>query len=219
MTPVPRSPLAVAAVLLDVVAIGVLVADVVAAYQRDVMWALLLSAAGIGFAIAGSVTSGIHLARRFRTVPRWLAVTVIVLVTLAVVPIGGTLLALAVGATPNPAADAEARLGRTVEAAGGHRLCGSGDPGLGPDNTQPYFDSAYEVPNGSSVQVSLAAQAERLGWTVSSDPSGDATRTTPRVQIDAGGTTATGVCDDGSTVRASGGEHLLELQVLLPYRR
>jgi hypothetical protein len=214
-----RPALPLVALVLDALAVALLVGDAIAAYGRDIPVLLVLSVIGVPVALAGAVTSGIHLVRAVRRIPRWAVVGAVVLVTLATVPIGGTAIAFAFSATPNPAARAEATLGPTVEAAGGRRLCGSGDPGLGPDNVQPYFFALYEIPTGVDVRPRLVAQAEQLGWTVSSDPGDDVTRTTPRLQIDPVGTVATGACGEyGKVERASAGTRLLQLEVLLPYR-
>ena len=215
--------LAIAAAVLDVLAIAALVADVLASGERDILSMLLLSFVGIPLALAGAVTSGVLLVRSVRRVPRRVLIVGVVVVTLLTVPIGGVALGIAYGSTPNPAASDEARVGAVVEAAGGHRLCGAGDPGLGPDNTQPYFFALYEVPTGVDVRPRVAARAQRLGWTVSSaaeaDTENDLAMTVPRLQIDQGDSLGGGACGVyGKVERASAGMRLVQLEVVLPYR-
>ncbi|MBW4043046.1 MAG: YqiJ family protein [Acidobacteria bacterium] len=220
MAPSIRRPvLAGSAMVLDALAIALLAADVLAAFDRDIPALLVLSVTGIPIALAGAVTSGIHLARRISRVPRRIVVIGAVAATIAAVRIGGAAIAVAFGATPNPAASAEDVVGRTVEAEGGRRLCGSGDPGLGPDDLQPYSFALSEVPAGVDVRPVVIAQAGRLGWTVSADLSDDVTRTGPRPQIDQGGRVDIGACGTYHSVeRASAGMRLLQLEVLLPHR-
>ena len=216
--PTRRRALTIVALVLDVLALTALAVDVVAAYHRDIGTAFLLTGVAVPLALAGSVTSGVVLARSIRRIPRGFVIAGVAVITVAVVPIGGLALLIAAGATPNPAASTGLPLEKTVEAAGGHRLCGDGDPGLGPDNTEPYFFTEYEVPAAVHLRPRLVAQAQQLGWPVSDDPGGLASRT-PEVLIQEGGTTDTQACGVyGKTVRASAGTHLVELEVALPYR-
>jgi hypothetical protein len=218
-----RRVLLAVALGLDAVAIALLVGDVAAAYQRAVLPVLLLSFFGIPFALAGAVTTGVHLVRSVRRAPRWVLVVGTVVITVATVPIGGAALAGAFATTPNPAASAEAPLGRAVETAGGRRLCGAGDPGLGPDNTQPYFFALYEVPDGVDVGPRLIAQAQRMGWTASTTDTatdGGLGQTRPHLQVDEGSGLGDGACGEyGEVERASAGMRLVQLEVTLPYRR
>jgi hypothetical protein len=61
------------------------------------------------------------------------------------------------GFRENTAKSAFQPIGHAIESAGGHQLCESGDAGYGPDNTQPWYHVAYQIPSGSTLRERLVA--------------------------------------------------------------
>ncbi len=53
-----------------------------------------------------------------------------------------------------------------LEQQGATRVCGAGDPGLGPDNLIPWSTMYYLVPNGSRISDRLRRTAEEEGYSL-----------------------------------------------------
>lgn len=122
----------------------------------------------------------------------------------------------------NPAADAGSRLSAQVRASGGAELCTDGDPGLGPDNVQPWYSAWVEVPESSADEGALSAAFQRAGFRPVAGTAGVAVAGKARATIDRLGTThveidcASGFEQWGHTHTAAPGSEVLELQVQLP---
>lgn len=122
----------------------------------------------------------------------------------------------------NPAADAGGRLSSELRAHGGSELCTSADPGLGPDNVQPWYDAWIEVPTASTDDRALRAALIRAGFTASPNQVGIGKAGTASARIDDLG--STDVAIDCSTLTEQWGHHhtaepgheILDVQVELP---
>jgi hypothetical protein len=63
-----------------------------------------------------------------------------------------------------------------LESLGAHEICGDGDAGDGWDNTTPWYQVYYLVPNSATTASQLKSVAARNGYTVHRDttvPNGD----------------------------------------------
>lgn len=125
----------------------------------------------------------------------------------------------------NPAADAGSRLSAQLRAQGGAELCTSGDPGLGPDNVQPWYSAWVEVPEASASDAALRAAFARAGFRPLADTTGSAVAGRARATVDRLGTTdveidcASGFEQWGHEHTAPSGRVVLGLQVQLPPNR
>lgn len=125
----------------------------------------------------------------------------------------------------NPAADAGRRLSEEVRAHGGDELCTDGDPGLGPDNSQPWYTAWVEVPIASTDDAALRAAFVRAGFRPVGGRIGAAAAGRASATVDMLGTTdveidcASGFQQWGHEHTAAKGSEVLALQVRLPPRR
>lgn len=213
----------VAAVVVDALAGALLVVVLVLAFRTTVVAAVPLAVLDVPLAILGATLSAGALIRRAPRGGRRVAVGVgAVVLAVAAVPIGSVLLLLAgdLGARygPNPAGAVAAALGSVVEQDGGARVCGRGDPGLGPDNVRPWYDAVYAVPPDDRLQGRLERRAAREGWEVV--PNADAEAgTVPQVLIDTGLLSVGDACGTvGRTESAPAGRRLVRLLVQVPAR-
>ena len=93
---------------------------------------------------------------------------------IALLPIGITVAAIALlifglgyafGAFhDNVAKDKLATLTKSLDALGGHQICGEGDAGFGPDNTDPWEHVWYQIPNDSAARPVLFSAAAENGY-------------------------------------------------------
>lgn len=92
-----------------------------------------------------------------------------VLITLVIL----TLVALYIGfavwnIVDNRAADLAAPLERSLSTSGATKVCNDGDPGRGPDNTQPWYEVAYDVQMTKDNAIALVKRvAKDNGYTLS----------------------------------------------------
>ncbi|MGN6444379.1 hypothetical protein [Amnibacterium sp.] len=206
------------AIGLDVVALVLLAVIAVEAWRSDFAGMLLLSLLGVPLALVAAIASGRALVRTRGRVPRWAAIGLAIVLTAAVVPTGAVVIAAARTAAPNPARDAADRLAAVVTSAGGHRICGQGDPGRGPDNLQPWYDELLTAPANDRLRQRLVDRANRLGWIVSTDDAYDfQRRPTPRVDIDTA-LEEQDACSFGDRRTAAAGWTLVRIRTFYPYR-
>jgi hypothetical protein len=125
----------------------------------------------------------------------------------------------------NPAADAGRRLSAQIRAQGGEELCTDGDPGLGPDNVQPWYMAWVEVPMSSADDAALRSAFVRAGFRPTVGKPGAAVAGKVTATADRLGTTdveidcAGGFQQWGRTHTAARGSEVLVLQVQLPPRQ
>ncbi len=125
----------------------------------------------------------------------------------------------------NPAADAGHRLSSELRANGGSELCSDADPGLGPDNVQPWYTAWLAVPTASTEDRALSAALTRVGLTPSPNQVGIGAVGTTTARIDDLGSTDVEI--DCSTLTqqwghhetAPAGETIVEVQVQLPAKQ
>lgn len=121
----------------------------------------------------------------------------------------------------NRAADAGRPLSAALRAHGGSELCTAADPGVGPDNVQPWYTAYLEVPS-STVSPDVQNRAlEQAGFrpTAGGGTKGTATATvdvlgSSDVEIDC----SSGFDQWGHHHTAAPGDVVLEVQVQLPAR-
>jgi hypothetical protein len=51
-----------------------------------------------------------------------------------------------------------------IQEAGGRKLCENGDTGFGPDNTQPWYEAYYEIPNSAHLTYTVTTDAAQAGY-------------------------------------------------------
>lgn len=56
-----------------------------------------------------------------------------------------------------------------VEAMGGYKICDNGDPGLGPDNLDPWYHIYYELPGALDLATRIKSIAGPLGYQLKDD--------------------------------------------------
>jgi Domain of unknown function (DUF4190) len=56
-----------------------------------------------------------------------------------------------------------------VQKAGGKKICDNGDSGDGIDNTQPWYEVYYELPNSPSLTSDVKAYAASIGYPLAQD--------------------------------------------------
>ena len=161
-------PVTRAAVLLDAIALGFLAAAIVAAFQREGFFSLLMWSCLLGLPTAGvaAVTSAIALVREAdrRGVRRRVAMPVALVLALAAMPTGTAAVSAAWNATPNPADEALRPMVAAAQAAGAKRLCAEGDPGLGPDNGQPWRTVWLRMPADDAGLARVQRAAATHGY-------------------------------------------------------
>ena len=182
----------------------------------------LASLAGIVVAVVAR-----RRARSVREGRRMLAAALALTPVALIGPVGLTLSVLLWIGLPHPfadnaARDAGSRLSAEVRAHGGSELCTASDPGLGPDNVQPWYDAWLAVPTASTDGRALGAALTRAGFTPSPNQVGIGAAGTTTARIDDLG--ATDVEIDCSTFTeqwghhetAPAGETIVQVHVALP---
>lgn len=137
------------------------------------MWAIAGLLAGAGMAIIGGsilvawtvVALVQRTTRRFRKV----AVAGLALSLLGVV----TLWVATRTWAANPAEDELGPIAARLRAAGAATICGDGDPGLGPDNFEPWAEEYLRVPADSATEADLMELAAEAGYHVQDAPAED----------------------------------------------
>ena len=202
---------------------GVPISGPLAFLDRGLTLAVLIACVA---ALAGAV---LGVAAHVRLVPRAIA-PAIALMPIAV--LGGIVVTL-YGVldvfvnhpfADNPAKDDGSRLSAALRSHGGDELCSDADPGLGPDNTQPWYSAWVEVPTASAGQAAVDRALRSAGFTPEaghwgSGSDGAATATLNRlgsrhVEIDC----SSGFSAWGDRHDAAPGDEILEVQVELPDR-
>ncbi|MCU1474047.1 hypothetical protein [Amnibacterium sp.] len=185
--------------------------------------------AGWAAAVAG-VALGIAASVRSAAPARRMLVTAIVLAPVALlgcaaVTLFGVLwLTVAHPFAHNPAADSGSRVSAALRAHGGPEVCTQADPGLGPDNVQPWYTAWLEVPDSSAGPDGVRSALEQAGFSAAtwSYPtttavSGNRTATVSVLGAqDVGIDCAIGLGQWGDTHDAAKGDQFVEVQVQLP---
>jgi len=68
------------------------------------------------------------------------------------------------GFRENVAQDAVAPILKSIEVHGASRICDQGDAGYGLDNTEPWYQVSYEVPDAASAKNAFFAAAAEAGY-------------------------------------------------------
>jgi len=70
----------------------------------------------------------------------------------------------------NPAQASLRPFSDKVDQIGGTRLCDAGDPGIGPDNTSPWYSVAYVLPDTPDFNYDIVALAQKYGYVMAPPP-------------------------------------------------
>ncbi len=168
-----RSRLLLAAIVFDVGALVGLVLAAIGGYlgfEPGFAFAAIGTLLGI-LALPGTVLSAIVVMRvlRRRRYGLPIGIAVIAVTGVCALLIGPVTLIWAYGLTPNPAADRLRPLEQQIRAEGGTQICDNGDPGLGPDNVQPWKSVYYRMPASDAAYARIKARAQSEGLTPGDD--------------------------------------------------
>lgn len=118
-----------------------------------------------------------------------------------------------------------------LEREGGHKLCGNGDAGFGPDNLIPWSSAYYLVPRAGSISEVLKKAAATEGYTLTPMVFEDDRLPKPDEALRAGNRVGISIyrdadvplyCDDvahyGETRHVDGDDVIVEVNIELPSR-